>query len=96
MKTASREALTPRTCVLARERLGWSQYQLATASGITLATVINLETGLHKPRYKTVTALLRAFSASRILFTMEDGDRPSLSSIEHQPAGSRDATVARS
>jgi len=46
---------------------------LATRAGIATLTVEGFESGRRQPRYKTLTALLRAFSRAGIAF---DGRTP--------------------
>lgn len=69
-----REALTPATCVLAREMVGWTPASLALRSGVTIDTVGNFEAGRRQARYETVTALLRAFRGAGVTFVMRGGE----------------------
>ncbi|QUD90685.1 helix-turn-helix transcriptional regulator [Phenylobacterium montanum] len=63
-------ALTPQGCIEARRRLGWSQQDLAHRSGISWRTIINFETGRHRPRHHTSIALVRAFRECGLAFKL--------------------------
>ena len=73
MMTSRREAMNPSTCEGARALLGWTVDDLARCSGITFLTIANFESGRRQPRYKTITALLRAFRNADVVFIL-DGD----------------------
>jgi transcriptional regulator with XRE-family HTH domain len=70
MTPSLRDALNPATCLGAREFLSWSADDLAMHAGLSLPTIINFETGRHWPRYKTITALLRAFGEAGMVFIL--------------------------
>jgi predicted transcriptional regulator len=62
----------------ARALLGWSQEDLATATGVSLPTIKRLEAvdGPIGGRSGTVTQILDALSAAGVLFLGEDGEGP--------------------
>ncbi len=59
----------------ARSLLGWTQRQLADKSGLSLASVANLEQGKGKARGKTHLAVQEALEHEGIEFTPEPGVR---------------------
>jgi transcriptional regulator with XRE-family HTH domain len=64
----SREAFTPEACITARRRLAWSVDELADKAGIAMLTVKGFESGRRQSRYKTITALIRAFTRAGVTF----------------------------
>ena len=48
----------------ARERLGWTQVELARRAYINRRTVANIEAGRHMPRPNTLTSIKRALEAT--------------------------------
>ncbi len=65
--------LTPAQIRAARALLGWSQAELAAASGVALQSIKNIETGKTDPRLSTATALRRALEAAGVIF-LNDGE----------------------
>ncbi|WP_040676194.1 helix-turn-helix transcriptional regulator [Nitrobacter sp. Nb-311A] len=51
--------------------LGWSQAELADASGVALQSIKNIETGRTDPRVSTATALRRALESAGVIFLAE-------------------------
>lgn len=47
----------------ARQRLGWTQVELAKRAGINRRTVANVETGRHTPHPNTLKCIKRAFGS---------------------------------
>lgn len=64
--------LTPAQIRAARALVGWSQAELANASGVALQSIKNIETGKTDPRLSTATALRRALERAGVIF-LEDG-----------------------
>lgn len=52
----------------ARALLGWSQPDLARASGIAENTLRNIERGTSDPRSSTLSAIERAFDEAGVMF----------------------------
>jgi transcriptional regulator with XRE-family HTH domain len=52
----------------ARERLGWTQVELARRARINRRTVANIEAGRHAPHPNTVKSIKRAFEAAERTF----------------------------
>jgi transcriptional regulator with XRE-family HTH domain len=48
----------------ARERLGWTQVELARRARINRRTVANIETGRHMPHPNTLKSIQRALEAA--------------------------------
>lgn len=67
-----RRMLTPAQIRAARALLNWSQLELATASGVAIQSIKNIETGKTDPRLSTATALVHALEAAGIIF-LADG-----------------------
>jgi transcriptional regulator with XRE-family HTH domain len=59
-----------------REARGWTQQQLADASGVTASTVRCIEQGWNKPAWDTVLALCQALAVRPDAFTQAPADRP--------------------
>jgi transcriptional regulator with XRE-family HTH domain len=73
----SREAFTPEACITARRRLAWTVDELADKAGIAMLTVEGFESGRRQSRYKTITALIRAFTRAGVTFGPAPGcDEP--------------------
>jgi DNA-binding transcriptional regulator YiaG len=64
MNRAWRQTMTPKEVVKLRERLGYTQRQLAERIGATQVTVSRWETGAHPPRGANLKAL-RDLTAKR-------------------------------
>jgi DNA-binding XRE family transcriptional regulator len=64
--------LTPAQIRAARALVGWSQVDLADASGVALQSIKNIETGKTDPRLSTATALRAALEKAGVIF-LDDG-----------------------
>jgi predicted transcriptional regulator len=60
----------------ARGLLDWSQQDLATAAGVGLVTVHQLEAGTSQPRHATLDVIRRAFEKAGVEFIDENGGGP--------------------
>ncbi|WP_237182118.1 helix-turn-helix transcriptional regulator [Roseomonas marmotae] len=60
----------------ARGLLGWSQDQLAAASGVPKRTVARLELGEGTPQRRTLAAIRTALEAAGVIFVEENGEGP--------------------
>ena len=63
-------------CRAARGLLAWSQLDLASAAGIGVVTVHQLEAGTSAPRRATLEVIKRAFEDAGVAFIDENGDGP--------------------
>ncbi len=59
--------LTGRQIRAARALLGWNQTELATAAGIAVKSVKNLEGGMTQPHPRTSIALRKALEAAGVI-----------------------------
>jgi transcriptional regulator with XRE-family HTH domain len=95
----ARQAFNARTCSLARRLVGWSASELAGRAGLTPRTIIDLESGTRSPRHGTVSACLRAFKNTGVVFIMTDSgadcvlDKDDISQIS-RARGNGDAGVS--
>jgi transcriptional regulator with XRE-family HTH domain len=53
-----------------RHALGWSQSQLASASGVSRVTIARMEAGMLTPRPATFDALLKAMEGAGVVVTL--------------------------
>jgi transcriptional regulator with XRE-family HTH domain len=67
---------------MARANLGWSQEQLAEKTGLSIATIGNLEMGNISPRGKTMSVLLHTFGDAGLEFIEPDGLRQRLEDVK--------------
>lgn len=65
-----------------RKERGWSMYELATESGLTLSTIANMFSRKTQPSIKTLYALCEAFDMSLSQFFDEDNQQIFLSTDE--------------
>lgn len=65
--------MTPEQCKAARALIRYEQSDLADASGVARATVIDFEKGERKPRQSTVDALKLALESAGIEIIEENG-----------------------
>lgn len=72
------EKISIRQVKAARALLGWSQDDLAKASGVSIPTVARLEAqdGAIGGRQSTATALVVALEAAGVVFLPENGNGP--------------------
>ena len=68
--------MNPLQCRAARALLGWSQLDLAIASGVSRVTVKNFETERRIPRQASLQEMRIAFEAAGITFIEENGEGP--------------------
>ena len=64
--------------------LGWSQDQLAEASGIPKRTVARYEVGATDPQRRTLTAIRAALEAAGVEFICENGGGPGVRLRKHE------------
>lgn len=64
----SKSQISARQCVAARGLLGWSQTDLATASGVSKGPIADFERGKSLPQARTMRDLITAFEAAGIVF----------------------------
>jgi predicted transcriptional regulator len=57
----------------ARALIGWTQADLARASGVSEIAIKNMERGKTDPRMSTLSAIERAFAEAGVMF-LESGD----------------------
>lgn len=60
----------------ARALLGWNQTELATAAGIAVSSVKNIEGGMTEPNPRTIIALQKALEAAGVLLLAPGDTRP--------------------
>lgn len=73
-KVARLVKISAAQCRAARGLLGWSQSDLAVASGVTQRTIASFELGDRQPLSRTLDDLIDAFEAAGIQFiTPQDG-----------------------
>jgi transcriptional regulator with XRE-family HTH domain len=65
--------MSPAQCRAARALVGWSQDQLAAASGVAKATIANFEAGKREPYARTLADLATALEAAGVVFVAENG-----------------------
>ena len=65
--------ITPGQIRAARALVGWTQINLATASGVGEAAIKNIERGSADPRSSTLTAIQSAFEKAGVVF-LASGD----------------------
>lgn len=68
--------MTPAQSRAARALLNWSQPQLATASGASVSTIRDFETGKRAPIANNLRALREALEAAGVEFIAENGGGP--------------------
>jgi transcriptional regulator with XRE-family HTH domain len=76
MRKAAETEMTPSQCRGARGLLGWSQDDLAEASGVSDVTVRNFETEQVTPRQASLREMRTAFESVGVIFVDEDGQGP--------------------
>jgi transcriptional regulator with XRE-family HTH domain len=60
----------------ARALINWSQPELAKASGVSISTVRDFETGKRSPIGNNLAAMRAALEAAGIIFIEENGEGP--------------------
>ena len=66
--------LTPAQSRAARALLNWAQPQLASASGASISTIRDFETGKRTPIANTLKALRQALEQAGVIFISANGD----------------------
>lgn len=69
----SRTVITAAQCRAARALLDWRQQQLATAAGVGIVTVRQVEGGVIEPRRATLTVIRNALESAGVKFIDENG-----------------------
>lgn len=77
----------------ARAALGWSQMQLAAASGISKVTIARMESGMMSPRLSTLSALQAAMERSGVRMTLNDPTGGFSLRVEAKALGSNQAAI---
>jgi len=68
--------ITAAQCRAARGLLAWSQQELASAAGVGIVTVYQLEAGKAVPRRATLVVIRLALEAAGVKFIDANGDGP--------------------
>jgi transcriptional regulator with XRE-family HTH domain len=68
----SKSQISARQCVAARGLLGWSQTNLAAASGVSKGPIADFERGKSLPQARTMRDLITAFEAAGVVFISVD------------------------
>lgn len=68
--------MTPAQSRAARALINWSQPDLAQASGTSVSTIRDFETGKRTPIANNVAALQRALESAGVIFVAENGQGP--------------------
>lgn len=61
-------ALSKKHCRAARALLGWKQADLAKASGLSVPTIENFESGKSTPHDRNIVSITEAFERGGIVF----------------------------
>jgi predicted transcriptional regulator len=67
------EVITPAQIRAARALIGWTQADLAKASGVSEVAIKNLERGATDPRVSTINNIQAAFDKAGVIF-LDSGD----------------------
>jgi transcriptional regulator with XRE-family HTH domain len=70
---ASYHLITAAQCRAARGLLGWTQQDLAKATGLSKTAIVQFETGLARTREETLAQIVTSLSNQGIEFTQPDG-----------------------
>lgn len=68
--------LTPAQSRAGRALINWSQPELAAASGTSVSTIRDFETGKRSPIANNLAALRAALEAAGVIFVPENGEGP--------------------
>lgn len=60
-------------CVAARGLVGWSRAQLSEASGVSMATLADFESGKRQPYERTLRDIEGALESAGVVFIPENG-----------------------
>jgi len=83
--------LTPAQSRAGRALINWSQPQLAEASGVSVSTIRDFETGKRSPIGNNLAALQRALEAAGVEFT--NGGQPGVRMKAARPSVSDEAAL---
>lgn len=78
--------LTPAQSRAARALINWSQPKLATASGVSVSTIRDFETGKRQPIGNNLFAIQNSLEAAGVIFVAENGDGPGVRLKKASPA----------
>jgi transcriptional regulator with XRE-family HTH domain len=70
---ASYHLITAAQCRAARGLLGWTQQDLATATGLSKTAIVQFETGLARTREETLAQIVLSLTNQGIEFVIPDG-----------------------
>lgn len=68
--------VTPAQSRAARALINWSQPQLAEASGVSISTIRDFETGKRTPIANNLAAIQVALEKAGVIFVAENGEGP--------------------
>jgi len=66
--------VTPAQSRAARALINWSQPQLAIASGVSVSTIRDFETGKRQPIGNNLSAIRNALEVAGVVFVAENGE----------------------
>jgi len=66
--------VTPAQSRAARALINWSQPELATASGVSVSTIRDFETGKRQPIGNNLAAIRKALEGAGVIFVAENGE----------------------
>ncbi len=72
--------------LIARTMLNWTQQQLANASGVSRATIAQLEAGLGDPRISTLESLAGALYVTSVFLLLDQGGFRALTEVKSDDA----------
>ncbi|MGD0762769.1 MAG: helix-turn-helix transcriptional regulator [Roseiarcus sp.] len=78
--------LTPAQSRAARALINWSQPKLAMASGVSVSTIRDFETGKRQPIGNNLIAIQNALEAAGVILVAENGDGPGVRLRKAKPA----------
>lgn len=68
--------ISPAQTRAARALISWSQPQLAEASGTSVSTIRDFETGKRSPIANNIAAIKSALEAAGVIFVPDNGEGP--------------------
>jgi transcriptional regulator with XRE-family HTH domain len=89
------DSVLAKNLVAARVIAGMTQHDLATAAGVSRATVAQLETGFSDPRLSTVVDIARALGIAPIVLLSGTDEVRALAVLFERPADGRLAVTPR-
>jgi transcriptional regulator with XRE-family HTH domain len=78
--------LTPAQSRAARALINWSQPELAAASGASVSTIRDFETGKRQPIGNNLSAIRSALEGAGVVFVDENGDGPGVRLRKAKPS----------